>query len=516
MAVSRTTVLIGAFLSVLTNGIDSQREERFIYGAFPPDFMWGVATSAYQIEGAWNEDGKGPSIWDTFTHTPGRTLNGDNGDFACDSYHKIHDDVEMIARLGVQFYRFSISWPRLLPDGTLYHINEMGIAYYNALINALLSHGIQPMVTLYHWDLPQALQNIGGWYNESLVEYFNDYARLCFHRFGDRVRYWVTFNEPSSVSWLGYGIGIFAPGLEEPGTGPYKATHTIIKAHVRAYYTYQREFKPGQRGMVGISVDSDWKEPASDSHVDREAAERAILFKLGWFADPIYGASGDYPDVMKEYIGKKSHAQGLEYSRLPSFTEEDKMQNRGAADFFGLNHYTSQIVSHHENKPHSPDYGHDQDVQNIHDPNWKNSTLDWLKVVPWGMRKLLRWIKARYGDVPVYITESGVSDFGRLADRDRVDYFRMYINNVLQAIHEDGCNVKGFTAWALMDNFEWTSGYSQKFGLFHVDFTDPDRRRTPRDSAIYYAKIVHQNGYMKMLREFKKKCERIYQKEKEI
>ncbi|KAK7088806.1 lactase/phlorizin hydrolase-like [Littorina saxatilis] len=467
----------------------------FLYDNFPEDFKWGTATSAYQVEGAWNEDGKGPSIWDTFSHIGNHIANGQTGDVACDSYHHIPEDVAMLKELGVQHYRFSIAWSRVLPDGTPRSLNPLGVKYYNDLIDALLKANIQPMVTLYHWDLPQALQDkYGGWMDERVIDDFDNYARVCYEQFGDRVPLWITFNEAYVVSWLGHGIGIFAPGVNDPGVGVYKVAHNIIRSHARAYRTYDQHFRHLYHGKVGITLDIEWKEPLTLRNQDLYAADRAIMFKLGWFGNPIYG-SGDYPEVMKRYVASKSLGQGFNASRLPAFTEEEKRLNKGSYDFLGMNHYTTNVISDRPNDHSDVNYEVDQDMDSRADPCWPGTEASWLKVNPWGLRYILNWVKERWGNPPVYVTESGRPDSAGVNDINRIYYYRNYTNEILKAIKIDGCNVRGYTAWSLMDNFEWTSGYNQHFGLYQVDFNDPNRTRTPKKSAGFYKQLVKENGF---------------------
>lgn len=468
-----------------------REKDNFLNAKFPPDFVWGAATAAYQVEGGWNEDGKGPSIWDKFAHE-NRLALGQTGDVACDSYHKYREDVQNLKRLGVSHHRMSIAWSRVLPDGRVSSLNKAGVDYYNNVINELLANGITPMMTLYHWDLPQALQDIGGFENASIADYFNDYARVCFEQFGDRVPLWLTFNEAFVVSWLGYGIGIFAPGINSPSTGVYQVAHNIIRSHVKAYHTYDKLFKPRYHGKVGITLDNDWKEAATSGAMDRYAAERAMQFKLGWFANPIYG-NGDYPAVMKHNVAMKSREEGRNVSRLPVFTEEEIKMNRGAFDFFGLNHYTSQYVVHNHDNRYT--YEGDQDLYTKVDDCWPGSKASWLKVNPWGLRSLLRWIRDRYNNPPLYVTENGFGDDGQMDDQERIHYYRSYTNEMLKAIHLDNCNVKGYFAWSLMDNLEWTSGYTIKFGLYSVNFTDPTRPRTIKESGKFYSTLVKNNGF---------------------
>ncbi|OXA61537.1 Lactase-phlorizin hydrolase [Folsomia candida] len=461
---------------------DLQQEDEFLYDTFPEGFRWGFATAAYQIEGAWNIDGKGESIWDRFTHRlVSPIIDGSNGDIACDSYHKYPRDVELLKSMGVQFYRFSISWSRVLPRGTNDLVNEVGISYYNNLINLLISNNIIPMVTMYHWDLPQNLQSqFGGWPNETLIEHFENYARLLYERFGDRVKHWMTFN----VRILG------------EATEPYKCAHTILKSHAKAYRLYEREFKEWQNGEVGIVIDSEFMQPDNpDDPTHVEAAERALRFKHGWFAFPVF--FGDYPSVMRELVDARSEAEGRNASRLPTLDEEWQTMLRGSFDFLGVNHYTTELV-----RPAAaqglPGWSGDQQVSKRKDPSWEGSASAWLKKVPWGFRKYLNWLKNTYDNPVMYITENGWSDDGRdpTNDTSRSLFYRDYINNVLKAVKLDGVNIKGYTAWSLMDNFEWANGFTDRFGVHWVDFTDPERQVIPKDSSVVLKKIFEDNGFV--------------------
>ncbi|XP_071963684.1 myrosinase 1-like [Antedon mediterranea] len=473
---------------------DPERDAVY-YDSFPEDFIWGSATSAYQIEGGWDADNKGPSIWDVFAHTPGKIYNDENGDVACDSYNNYLEDVKILKDMNVKFYRFSISWPRILPSGLIDNVNEAGISYYSKLIDALLDADIQPMVTLYHWDLPQALQDIGGWENETLVDIFNDYADLCFDRFGDRVGYWITFNEPYVVTWLGYGIAVFAPGINDPGYAPYRAAHTIIKAHAEAYHTYHKKYSYGGKISITLSTDYGMPEDATKQE-DVDAAIRYMQFTAGWYAHPIF--KGDYPAQMRSQVDMKSIAQGLNESRLPSFTDEEVEYIKGTHDFFGLNAYTTTVCRYHESPTSEVNYESDQDVYRFQPDDWPKSASEWLRPAPWGLRELLNWVKTEYDDPEIFITENGVSTPYEqiLDDSDRITYYSAYLNEVLKAIKIDEVNVVGYFAWSLMDNFEWASGYSQRFGLHHVDFDDPDRPRTPKDSALFYRDLIASNAFV--------------------
>ncbi|XP_033099176.1 cytosolic beta-glucosidase-like [Anneissia japonica] len=504
------TTLITTVLAIFYLGVSAEPEflykqfrdpERdvFHYGKFPSDFAWGVATASYQIEGAWNEDGKGPSVWDTFAHTPGKTHLNQTGDVTCNSYHKIEEDVKNLQELGVNHYRFSLSWSRIMPKGTPDVINPAGVKYYHDLIDALLAANIQPMVTLFHWDLPQPLMDIGGWENELMHAIFVAYADFCFQEFGGKVTKWITFNEPTVFTVFGYEIGYHAPGMTHLGWGAYRAGHVVLKAHATAYHLYDKKYRPLQHGIVGITLHSRWYEPKSDSEADREAAKRAITGELGWFAHPVF-LTGDYPEVAKKLIADKSRAVGLTSSRFPEFTEEEKLMLKGSADFFGLNHYSTSYIEHKADTSLIPNIMADLDYKATEDDSWDRTGSWWLRPVPWGLRKNLNWIKDTYGDIPVYITENGMSENDgpmRLDDMDRVTYYRAYINEILKAQQIDGVNLKGYIAWTLMDNFEWAEGYNERFGLFHVDFEDPQKPRRPRASAKAFAEIIKNNGFLK-------------------
>ena len=460
---------------------------------FPENFTWGTATSSYQIEGGHDEGGKGPSIWDAFCQIPGRVEAGDTGEVACDHFHRFREDVKMMAELGMPAYRFSIAWPRIMPTGRddgRGSVNEEGLKFYSDLIDCLLEHGIEPWVTLYHWDLPLALQTEGdGWLNPGIADDFEAYARVCFEAFGDRVKHWITFNEPWVVAILGYGQGVFAPGRQS-NSEPYLAAHHILRSHAKAVQCYRNEFA-GQKGMIGITNNCDWREPLTDKPEDKDAAQRALEFYLGWFADPIF-RSGDYPESMRERVG----------DRLPKFTAEESKALLGSSDFFGLNHYTTMFAA--EASPDGREasvYGNggisaDQDVDLSVDPEWPLTEFKWA-VVPWGCRKLLGWIAERYGDPAIYITENGcamddrVSPDGTIDDVDRLAFYHDY----LKACHEamgDGVKLRGYFAWSLMDNFEWASGYKFRFGLVHVDRETLER--TPKKSAHWYSKVVRANA----------------------
>ena len=340
-----------------------------MYGQFPDGFLWGTATAAYQVEGAWDEGGKGPNIWDTFTHAEAGNIDDDSsGDVACDSYHKYMEDIQLMKNMGLNSYRFSISWARILPNG-VGEKNQEGIDFYHSVLDALQDAGIEPAVTLHHWDLPQALEDQGGWLNETIADWFEEYSIVCFEEFGERVKFWITLNEPAVTSYNGYGIGEHAPGLVGPGTFTYIAAHNQIRGHGRAVQAYRQQFSQ-QNGKIGITLSVGWKEPEdplNSTHLD--ASETAMMFDMGWYSEPILG-SGKYPAVMRQNIDQKSMAQGFEQSRLPSFTEEESAMIAGSADFLGVNMYTSQLVFPMAESIDTVSKDNDDDVYQYQDPDW--------------------------------------------------------------------------------------------------------------------------------------------------
>ncbi|XP_056156160.1 cytosolic beta-glucosidase [Lampris incognitus] len=460
---------------------------------FPCDFAWGAGTAAYQIEGGWDADSKGPSIWDTFCHGGGgRVFAEQTGDVACNSYELWEKDLQCIRQLGLTHYRLSFSWARLLPGGNTQDVNPKGVQYYNKVIDDLVACNVLPMVTLYHFDLPQALQDQGGWQSPAIANLFNSYAQFCFQTFGDRVKLWITINEPYVCAKLGYELGIHAPGLDEPGVAAYLVGHNMLRAHAMAWHSYNSIYRSKQRGAVSLAINSDWAEPCDPANPEDVAAtERYLAFTLGWFAWPVF-VSGDYPQTMRAAIDVQSKRLGFSGgSRLPSFSKDDPTI-LGTADFFALNHYTSRKV-----KPRGA-FGQmlcmkrDQDTEDVLDPSWPVCGVSWLAVAPHGLRKLLKYIKETFNNPPVYITESGFSQVGpvQIEDVERCTFYQSTILELAKAVGEDGVNVRGYFAWSLLDNFEWADGYSVRFGLFHVDFSEAERTRTIYRSGREYAQII--------------------------
>ncbi|XP_037936568.1 lactase-phlorizin hydrolase-like [Teleopsis dalmanni] len=402
----------------------------------------------------------------------------------------------MVHELHVGIYRFSISWPRIMPGGYMNQVSNDGIKYYSNLIDELLHYNITPMVTIYHWELPQRLQELGGWTNPEIIPVFKDYARLLFEMFGDRIKIWTTINEPWHVCEHGYGVDYMAPSLNYPGIPSYLCAHNLLKAHAEVVHMYRDNYKNSQKGKIGITLDVSWPEPKTNSPEDHAASEQAMQFYVGWYGHPIFSKKGNYPPVMIERIRNLSKEQGFTRSRLPEFTREEINRIRGTSDFFGINTYTTNLVTKNSHNNTAgfpvPSFNHDMGVIETQDPSWPGSGSVWLKVYPKGMYNLLMWIKNEYNDPIIIVTENGVSDRGGLEDYDRVDYYNLYLTSVLDAI-DDGANIQGYIAWSLMDSYEWKAGFAEKFGLYHVDFTHPNRTRTPKISAQVYAHICKTN-----------------------
>nr|AHZ59650.1 glycoside hydrolase family 1 [Phyllotreta striolata] len=453
---------------------------------FPDDFLFGVSTSAYQIEGSTDVDGRGENNYDFYIKTNPEKFNHETALIACDSYSKWRGDLELIKSLGVNTYRFSISWNRILPTGYANRINQKAIKHYSDLIDGLLLNGIQPMVTMCHFEIPMSLQHLGGWTNRKMADHFAHYAEVLFKHFGDRVKYWVTINTTD----FGYSDDIGPPFMNQPGIANYMSTGCMVLAHAKAYEVYKRKFAH-QKGKVGLVVDARWYEPADSGKEHLEAAEIAREFEVGMFLNPLYHPDGDFPEVVKRRVETVSKIEGYPESRLPSFTREEIDLMKGSCDFIGANLYTSFLVKRKDDSLFDGTSTlRDEGAEIFQDPSWKGSASSWLKVRPDGAVKVLQWIKEKYNNPDVYVTENGFSDLGGIEDIDRIDYLKSYMKAVLEAIDEHRVAVKGYFVWSLLDNFEWASGYKEKFGLFSVDFTDPNRARTPKKSALWYSKVV--------------------------
>ncbi|XP_058200009.1 beta-glucosidase 12-like isoform X3 [Rhododendron vialii] len=446
--------------------------------SFPVGFVFGAASSAYQVEGAANEGGKGPSIWDCFTKIyPNKIKDGSNGNVAVDSYHRYKEDVAIMKDMGLDAYRFSIAWSRVLPR-------------------------LEPFVTLFHWDLPQALEDeYGGFLDPQIVVHYRDYADLCFREFGDRVKYWITLNEPWTYSIGGYENGLFAPGRcswqqqnctgGNSSTEPYLVTHHQLLAHAAVARLYKQKYQATQEGKVGITLVTRWMVPLSDSTPDHNAVLRALDFMFGWFMDPL--TTGDYPYSIQSLVG----------NRLPKFTDEQSKMLNGSFDFLGLNYYSASYAAHVPDQPSNRvnvTYTTDSQVRLTTDRNGvaigEKGASDWLYVYPRGLWDLLLHIKRNYNNPLIYITENGIDEVNNstlsldeaLVDNQRIYYYHHHLSFLLRAIKEE-VNVKGFLAWSLMDNFEWYSGYTVRFGLTYVDYND-GLRRYPKLSAKWFKNFL--------------------------
>jgi beta-glucosidase/6-phospho-beta-glucosidase/beta-galactosidase len=461
---------------------------------FPKGFSFGAASAAYQIEGGWNLDGKGPNIWDNLTHSnPSLIIDRTNGDIAADSYHFYKDDVKALKNAGFQHYRFSIAWSRILPDG--FTENPKGIEYYHKLIDELIFNNIEPMATMYHFDLPQSLQDLGGFLNPEFINYFELYADTLYKHFGSKVKIWMTFNEPFEQCLNGYGKGdgAFFP-LQNTNNlgGEYLCAHHLILAHAKAYHLYKDKYFKSQRGMVGYAPNVGYHVAANKT--DKVSAERGYQFQLGWFANPIFSDKGNYPKMMIDDINRNSAREGRKWPRIPTFTKSEIKYIRGTADFLGINYYTGRVTQLNKNADKmKPSWEKDQALQVEIDPKWRepvSASSSWLVLVPGGLRETLKWIKNAYNNIPVLITENGWSDTGILDDDDRITYLKVNYADVAKAINIDKCNVIGHSVWSIIDNFEWRKGYTERFGIYYVNFTSPFKERIPKKSVSFIQEIT--------------------------
>jgi beta-glucosidase len=431
---------------------------------FPHNFLWGAATAAYQIEGAWNEDGRGESIWDRFSHTPGKVTNGDTGDIACDHYHRYPEDIALMRQLGIKAYRFSTAWTRVLPNGRG-RINSQGLDFYDRLVDALCAANIEPLLTLYHWDLPQVLQDEGGWDNRNTCYAFADYAALMVKRLGDRVKYWTTFNEPSVITNIGHLTGEHAPGIQDPRTA-YQVAHNLMVAHGLGVQAIR-----GSNSKVdaGIVLNLWMAEPATNSPEDIAAAEAAWNRDETLFLDPIF--KGHYPPAVYELVGEN----------MPKIQQGDMALIAQELDFVGINYYSRNVISANGK------------VEII--PGSEYTEMGWEVCAP-ALRRMLVKINNEYRLPPIYITENGssfkdeVSADGKIHDPRRLDYLKQHFIQTRLAM-QDGVDVRGYMVWSLLDNFEWGHGFSKRFGLTRVDYET--QKRTIKDSGEWYAEVIRTN-----------------------
>ncbi|KAF8064822.1 beta-glucosidase [Lyophyllum atratum] len=474
----------------------------------PADFLWGFATASFQIEGSTGVGGRGKSIWDDFSKLPDKTLDGRNGDVATDSYRLWKEDLELLAEYGIKSYRFSLSWSRIIPlGGRDDPINPVGVKFYSDLIDGLLAHGITPFVTLYHWDLPQALHDrYGGWLNkEEIVKDYTRYTKVCFEAFGDRVKHWLSINEPWCVAILGYGRGVFAPGRSsdrerspegDSSTEPWIVGHNLIVAHANAVKLYREEFKKTQGGQIGITLNGDWQMPYDDNEENIEAAQHALDFAIAFQSlltdfdyvfpiilpfdyfrlDPVY--LGHYPPYMREVL----------QDRLPQFTPAELAIIKGSSDFYGMNTYTTNLAR----------AGGDDEFQGNVDYTFTRpdgTQLGTQAHCAWLQDFLLGFAGADFSfqkyKTPIFVTENGFAVKGEndmpleqaIIDTDRVNYFRGTTAALLAAVNDDGVDVRAYFPWSFLDNFEWADGYSTRFGVTYVDYET--QKRYPKESAKF-------------------------------
>jgi beta-glucosidase len=436
--------------------------------SFPPGFIWGTATSAYQIEGAWNEDGKGPSVWDEFVRKPGKISDGSTGDLACDHYHRFEKDLDILATLGIPAYRFSLSWPRVLPDGTG-RLNERGVDFYNRLIDGLLERDITPFITLFHWDLPLSLEERGGWTRRDTSRAFGEYAAKMGRLFGDRVRNWITLNEPISVVGAGYGAGVHAPGYRNP-VKLAAAAHFLLLGHGLAVSALRSEVKWARIGITNAFSPIYPKEKRDEKTVARLGA---VINRF--FMDPLF--KGSYPydfNWLLRLLNRRIR------------TGDMRIISRDI-DFIGVNHYSRLIAR----RTFLPFIGF-----RILRPMYENvvfTDFDW-EVYPPGFHRILTWIAEEYDNPPIIVTENGAAYNdapvdGIVHDEKRIGYLEAYLRH-LHAALEEGVNVMGYFVWSLLDNFEWQYGYSKRFGMVHVDFDTLER--TIKQSGWWYSRICRE------------------------
>jgi beta-glucosidase len=532
----------------------------------PTPFLWGASTSAFQIEGGLSEGGRGPSIWDNFSGIDQSVVGDPN--IACNSYYQYMDDIALLTNMGANSYRFSISWSRILPDGSG-NINQQGIDYYNNVINACISANITPVVTIYHWDLPNALQiAYNGWLctesyetdpsNIKIVTDFVNYSNICFTNFGDRVKHWATINELQTIAVDCYEYNWYAPGTgssngDSPNGDEYMVGYNLLLAHANAVDSYRKNYQPTQNGKIGIVCNMDWGEPYSNEPDNIAAAQRANTFWGGWFWDPVF--FGDWSPIMKQLVGPKLDSDGNpipDTSRLPTITSEQSILIRGSIDILMLNTYSANYVQNMVYEPSMVGWTYDQ--QTLVQPTASNGWLigattesSWLNITPFGPLNVLTWLQNRYSrstpsepgagtigigiqmydtpttinsrSIPVMITENGMDmanqglntspDVGVNDTQRWQDYYIPYLSNIQQAVTNTGIQFIGYLPWSLLDNFEWTHGYTCRFGMNYINFLDnsgniinssaygPDLNlpRIPKNSASWYKQYIASHPY---------------------
>ncbi|KAI3708428.1 hypothetical protein L2E82_37597 [Cichorium intybus] len=491
-------LLVNSKAHTIVHGEDIKRSD------FPVGFLFGVATSAYQIEGAYLEDGKSINNWDTFALTPGNIENGDNGFIADDHYHRYLEDINILHSLGVDAYRFSISWARILPRGRFGDVNPNGINFYNKILDNLLLRGIKPFVTIYHYDFPQELEDrYGSWLSPLMQDDYVHFAETCFKNFGDRVKNWFTMNEPNLFTQMGYEKGTYPPTRCSPPFGncssgnsdiePLIVMHNMLLAHGKAVKLYRTNYQHVQSGSIGIVVDCFMYEPLTDNDLDQEAANRSLAFNIGWALDPLI--FGDYPSEMRMYLG----------DQLPRFSSDETKFLKDGIDFIGVNHYSTLYAkdciysscSLTGSRPITGfiDAAKERDGVPIGAPTGLGS----LRVVPRGIGEVIDYLKARYHNKPMFVTENGYSEpqvndqvQDILQDVERIEFHKMYMSSLAQAIR-NGADVRGYFVWTLMDDFEWRLGYTPRFGLYYIEPQTLDR--IPKSSAKWYQDFLKNNTH---------------------
>ncbi|MGF1473839.1 MAG: GH1 family beta-glucosidase [Rubrobacteraceae bacterium] len=448
---------------------------------FPHNFLWGAATAAYQVEGAVDEDGRGKSIWDTFSHTPGKVLHGDTGDVACDQYHRLEEDLDLMSELGIQAYRFSVAWPRVQPEGSG-PPNQAGLDYYRRLVEGLWERSIEPALTLYHWDLPQALEDRGGWTSRETSERFAEYAGIVYEALADAVPMWITLNEPWVSAWLGYGAGVHAPGHADPGKA-LSATHHLLLGHGLAL---ERLRHAGDDNHLGITLNLSPVRPSRDRGPDREAARRVDGNTNRLYLDPLF--RGRYPEDVRDHYGQLADF---------GFVQEGDLEKISAPlDFLGVNYYMRHTVREDDGSSTAAMRFPGVRARTVVPHNAPKTAMGW-PVEPDALTEILVRLNEEYTQLPIYITENGAAfhDYadpeGAVNDEERVAFLEAHLHAAHEAV-EEGVNLAGYFVWSLLDNFEWAEGYSKRFGIVHVDY--PTQRRTPKLSARWYGEVVGRNG----------------------
>ena len=447
---------------------------------FPKDFAWGTATAAYQIEGAWNLDGKGESVWDRFSSDPSHIADGQPGTVTCDHYHRFADDFALMAKLGLKHYRLSLAWARILPQGTG-AVNEAGLKFYDRLFASLKENGITPWVTLFHWDLPQALQDKGGWANRTTVDAFVAYTDLVTKRYAGQVKHWITINEPWVHSFCGHQFGVHAPGLKDLKT-TLAVAHHLMLAHGRAVPVIRANVSGAQ---VGLSNNLDWIEPASDRPEDHAAAQRHDGAFNRWFLDPLFKAS--YPQDMVDWYGPL----------MPDVRTGDLKEMSAPTDFLGANYYTRRLMAH-DPAGRGTEGRTFLAAKQVYRSFVPRGHFDEWEIFPEGLYRLMVRLKQDYGNPSLIITENGttlpdeVGADGMVHDGTRIRYLARHAAALHDAI-ADGVKMKGYFVWSFMDNYEWGFGFTKRFGLVHVDYAT--QTRTIKDSGYWYAETVRRNGF---------------------